>query len=218
MFWAGMVGGIPNGFLHGRISPIDNTITGNNISYIYPDMETSLLGRFKDLMMKDAQESTILGVDCNENGMFYVNNYLRPDPSSPRFYYEPPSNISYGSGPPGVMDPYERKWLELKPANNLKMGEGLYSKKDFERGELVSSYNGFVYGKTNGEYDIYDKECVSNSTKSDDERRHCVKYMIRLNTKNAYMTIPPEHDLLNTFMPSLGGKVYQFISVAILYT
>jgi hypothetical protein len=35
------------------------------------------------------------------------------EPAGPTFYYDPPTNETYGSGPPGVRDPYERKWLEL---------------------------------------------------------------------------------------------------------
>ena len=61
-----MKGGRPTGHLHGLVDPTDGSITGNNISYIYPDMETALLGKFNDGKMQDAQESTILDLECDE--------------------------------------------------------------------------------------------------------------------------------------------------------
>ena len=118
-----MIGGIQSGYLHGTLNPTDDTITGTNISYIYPDMETCLFGRFVDRKMQNAQETSVSGIDCNDYGLPYVTHYTKPDPNSPRFYYEPPSNISFGAGPPGILDPYEKKLLQLKVASDVKKGE-----------------------------------------------------------------------------------------------
>ena len=51
-FWIQMVGG---GHLHGQVSP-DGMISGNDISYIYQDGETALLGKFEDRVMKQARQ------------------------------------------------------------------------------------------------------------------------------------------------------------------
>ena len=210
-FWAGMLGGYPYGHLHGIANPLNGTITGSNISYIYPDMETALLGKFHNRMMRDAQESTVLGVTCDEKGLLYVSQYSNPEPSSPHYYYEPPSNISYGAGPPGVLDPYERKWLELRPAHNPKMGEGVYTKRDLKKHMLASSYNGLVFGHSNGEHEIYSKNCMMNLTKTNDERRHCKKYSLGLSPRDATINIPPEFDQPDSFLPSWGPKVSQLL-------
>ena len=202
-----MFGGIPYGHLHGILDATDGTITGDNISYIYSDMETVLLGKFQDRIMKDTQESTVLEVDCDKNGLLYVSRYSAPEPSSPHFYYEPPSNISYGAGPPGVLDPYEKKWLELRKAGNTKMGEGVFIKRDVEEGVIVSSYNGFVFGHENGENLLYTDSCSMNLTKTDDERRHCKKYSLGLRSRAATIDIPPEYDQPDSFLPSWGPKV-----------
>ena len=67
-FWAGMISGTyQNAFLHGEINENDGTISGNKIAYIYPDMETVLLGKFKDRKMIDAQESRIIEIECTED-------------------------------------------------------------------------------------------------------------------------------------------------------
>ena len=205
-FWAGMFGGNPNGHLHGTIRQTDATISGNNISYIYPDMETAFLGKFEDLIMKDAQESAVLGVECDENGLLYVNQYSKPEPSSPHFYYEPATNVSYGAGPPGVPDPYERKWLELRTATNPKMGQGVFMKKDAKKGVFISIYHGLVY-RRGIEYQIYLSHCGDNVTKSSNERRHCAKYALSIPPRDATINIPPDYDQPGMFLPTLGPKV-----------
>ena len=208
-----MRGGRPTGHLHGSIDPTDGSITGNNISYIYPDMETALLGRFKYGKMQDAQESILLDLKCNRGGLLYVSQYSKPDSRSPHYYYEPPNNVSFGSGPPGAVDPYEHKWLELRSANNANMGQGVFTKIDIEPHTLVSSYNGFVYGRANGEYEIYANRCFLNLTKSDNERRHCLKYALGLRARDATINIPPEFDQPESFIPSWGPKVNHNILV-----
>ena len=202
-----MRGGRPTGHLHGVTDPDDGSITGNNISYIYPDMETALLGTFEDGKMQDAQESMLLDLECDQNGLLFVNRYSIPVPESPHYYYERPNNVSFGSGPQGVLDPYENKWLELRAATSLDMGEGVFTKRDIGPNTLVSSYNGFVYGKKNGEQEVYSNRCSTNSTKSKNERRHCIKYALPLATRDAVINIPPEIDQPESFIPSLGPKV-----------
>ena len=216
-FWAGMQGGRPNGHLHGTIRSTDATISGKNISYIYPDMETALLGEFENRIMKDAQESTVLNVKCDENGLLYVSQYSTPEASSAHFYYEPATNISYGAGPRGILDPYERKWLELKTADNPKMGEGVFLKRDAKAGVFVSSYHGFVFGQNNTQLGIYDQNCGLNTTKSEDERRHCKKYSLGLPPRDATINIPPEYDQPGMFLPSLGPKVYKMILISKMF-
>ena len=207
IFWARMFGGSPGGHLHGILDSTNGTITGKNISYIYPDMETVLLGKFEDRIMKNAQESKVLDVKCDKNGLLYVSRYEAPEPSSPHFYYEPPSNTSYGSGPTGVLDPYEKKWLELRKASNPKMGQGVFIKRDAEKDVIVSSYHGFVFGISNGELNLYTKNCGMNLTKTDDERRHCKKYSLGGPARDALIKIPPEYDQPESFLPSWGPKV-----------
>ena len=202
-----MRGGVPTGHLHGVTDPTDGSITGNNISYIYPDMETALLGKFKDRKMQDTQESMLLDVGCDKNGLLYVRQYSPPDSKAPHYYYEQPSNVSFGSGPPGAFDPYEQKWLELRAANIENMGQGVFTKRDLDPYTLVSSYNGFVFHKNSGEHESYSNKCTMNSTLSDNERRHCVKYELSLSSRNATIFIPPEYDQIESFIPSWGLKV-----------
>ena len=207
-FWAGMIAGrLRNAFLHGTINETNGLISGNDIAYIYPDMETTYLGKFENRKMIRAQQSKVLEIDCNDNGLLFVKKYLKPNISEPHVYYEPPTNVSFGRGPKGVMDPYEQKMVELKIAKNSKMGEGVFAKKDIKKGELAAVYNGFIFKHKSEEFDLYKKRCGMNISRTDDERRKCVKYAIEIPCKDAEMTIPPEHDLPANLFPSLGPKV-----------
>ena len=100
-----------------------------------------------------------------------------------------------------------KKNVELQTAKNEKMGEGVYAKRDFRNEELIAMYNGFIFKYKSEEFDLYKKRCGMNSSKSDDERRKCVKYSIKCAFRNAEITIPPEHDLPANLFPSLGPKV-----------
>ena len=201
-----MIGGTPNGHLHGNVSTKDGAISGNEISYIYPDMETVLFGKFEERIMKGTQESSVMKVECDENGMFYVSEMAKPNKHSPKFRYEPPNNNTFGVGPPSHADPYERKWLEVKETKET--GEGVFATKDIKKGVFVASYVINIYGVGNGQFDIFHQGCTWNLTKTEDERRHCIKYSQSIKTRDAFLSLPPEYDVPDTFTHSVGPKVY----------
>ncbi len=95
-FWAGMVGG---GNLHGVIDEASGLITGNSISYIYPDGETALLGRFEDKVMKKAKAVDVKKYGCDANGMLIVTEYSEPWQDQ-NYFYDPPTMSSFGSNTP----------------------------------------------------------------------------------------------------------------------
>ena len=219
-----MIGGRQNnGYLHGIISPIDGTISGDKISYVYPDMETALLGRFEDRIMMDVQESNIEALSYDENGIWKVAIYLPTKSKSPHFYYEPPSNVTFGSGPKGVIDPYERKLLESEATKDTMCSakkKGVFAGREIVSDKLVSSFVGLVFGRENNELEIFNKRCSSSPAKTNDEVIDCKKYALELSSRNAQINIPPEFDkselitdevglggLMIPVIPSLGHKV-----------
>ena len=218
-----MIGGKQNnGYLHGTMSPSDGTISGDRISYVYPDMETALLGRFEDRIMRDAQETNIEAITVDENGIWKAGIYSQPKPKSPHFYYEAPTNISFGSGPKRVIDPYERKLLESEATKDTMCSakkKGVFAGRDIVADKLVSSFVGLVYGREN-QLELFKKRCSSSAAKTNDEIMDCKKYALELSSRNAQINIPPEFDkselitdevglggLMIPLIPSLGHKV-----------
>ena len=210
-FWVGLLGAYPYSHLHGQISSLDGSISGNNISYIYGDMKTSFVGRFENNVMIEAKYSKVLQVSCDDNGLPYVNKFS--EESSPFFYNELPTNTSFGAGPPGVPDPFENKMVDLRLSTIPNSGQGVFLKKDAKKGTVVSLYNGYVY--TREQLGIYKQRCHYNISKTDEERRHCNKYAIGIGPLNLMINIPPELDTTETFFPTLGQKVYIIIFSAL---
>ena len=110
-FWIGMHGG---GFLQGKVDK-SGMISGDDISYIYPDGETALLGRFEDRFMKKAFNVDVLKYACDNFGLLYVERYSKKVCENV-FKYELPTNISFGGG--GIFpDPFEQKFLKVQKSS-----------------------------------------------------------------------------------------------------
>ena len=205
-----MLGGFPSPRLHGTISNTNGHISGNNLSYIFPDMETSYVGKFENRVMREARFAKVKDLKCDANGLPYISKFSNESLDA-IFYYEPPSNISFGAGPEKNRDPYEDNLVYLDISKIPNSGEGVFLKKDVRSQMLITSYLGYVYGEE--ESDVYDRRCLMNISKSDDERRHCVKYKIGISYLNKKINIPPEVDIPETYLRSLGPKVRYFYHI-----
>jgi len=203
-FWIGMIGGNPYAHLHGFISNLNGTISGNNFSYIYPDMESAFVGKFENRVMKEAKHAKVVQLNCDKNGIPFVSKFS-DESSDAIFYYESPSNISFGAGPDKVPDPYENKMVDLGISKIPDSGQGVFLKRDAKKNMVVSLYNGYVYDTE--QIEIYKKHCSMNISKTDDERRLCSKYGIGIRMLDKMIYIPPELDIPETFFPTLGQKI-----------
>ena len=112
------------GLLYGKINK-KGKISGDNNSYIYPDYETALVGRFEDNVMKSGRTAKVTAVTC-QSGMIHVE-FDQPDPKSPVFFYNPASNVSMGSIW-FLKDPLEDKQVELKESTISGAGLGLFAR------------------------------------------------------------------------------------------
>jgi len=43
----------------GKVDPLNGSITGDHIAYIYPDMETAYIGTFNNKFMRAARETEV---------------------------------------------------------------------------------------------------------------------------------------------------------------
>ena len=187
-------------------------------------MQSVLLGRFEDRIMRDAQESNIMAISMDQNGLWKIDHYRPTTSTSPHFYYESPSNITFGSGPRGVIDPYERKLLASEATRDTICSakrKGIFAGMDIASGTLVSSFGGFVLSKYSGELEIFKNSCSRNTTKINVERMACKNYALNLSSRNAEIHIPIEFEkselvtdevglggVMVPLIPSLGHKVY----------
>ena len=92
-----MIGG---GYMHGTFDKSSGQATGDDLAFIYPDMETAFYGTFDNFVMKKAKEAQVVSLHCKD-GLPAVKDF-KVETNGPTFYYEAPTNQSLGAGPTGV--------------------------------------------------------------------------------------------------------------------
>ena len=199
-FWIGMLG---DGFLHGEANS-EGLVSGNSIAYIYADGETAFLGNFENRVMKKAYAVDVLSYGCDENGLMAVTKFSKPTQDH-EFFFEPPTNISFGGGaPPSVQDPYEIKTVHKAKSKAPNSGDGVFALRNMPPYRPVCLLSLYMYS-TPDQLNIYKAACSNNASKSDDYRRHCKKYSLPLTTYNWQIELPPDYDI--DPLPTLGPKV-----------
>ena len=131
---------------------------------IYPDMETAFFGTFEDFVMKDAKEAEVRSLHC-EDGLIAVKDF-EVKHNGPTFFFDPPTNQSFGGGLKdglnGVVDPFERKWVQLTTSSIPNSGQGVLATRDIPINRTLSLYSGFVF-RTEEEKTLYYLNCLHPS-------------------------------------------------------
>ena len=108
--------------------------------FIYPDLKTVLIGKFKNGIMIEGNPSKIIGERCNDGIKEIKTSKIKPD--APVFKYRRPTRLRIGDQPT-IMDPYETQTVYVK--NSDWGDDGLFAKRDIRDGELVAYYNGMIF-------------------------------------------------------------------------
>ena len=154
------------------------------------------------LLLVQAYHVNVEEYACDEYEMFFVKNYSARK-SENSFYFDPPTNISYGGGGT-TPDPYETKLLKVGKSQEPNSGDGVFAKRNIPKDRIIAHYSLLMY-TFKEELDIYYFKCGGNESRSDDERRDCYKYHISLDKHLAAISLPPELDYEP--YPNLGPKV-----------
>ena len=112
---------------------------GDDIIFVYPDMKTTLVGRFENGQMISAKASKIIAERCNKGIKEIRLDAPRKD--VPSLKYSRPDRLRIGDQP-RVMDPYTKKNFYI---GNGKKEDGVFAKRDINKGELVLYYSGLFW-------------------------------------------------------------------------
>ena len=199
-FWIGL---IRNGYIQG-IADDNGKATGDDLVFIYADGETALKGRFEDRYMRKARSVDVKKYGCDENGMFIPKEFSEPL-NDHEYFYDPPTNESFGGGSKYIQDPYEEKTVYMGISSVPESGEGVLLKRDIPKHRMPCFYSLFLY-RNQDQLKIYQKKHAYNASKSDDYRRGCFKYSIGLHSYHGQIDLPPEYDInpLSTFGPKVN--------------
>ena len=128
-----------DGFLYGVVDH-EGEFTGDNIAFIYPDFSTGLRGTFVRGVLHNATAVDVVAERCYE-GIKEIR--MRPSEYGKDVIWEKEeTNVNNIGKNRKVMDPYERKSVYVAQATNPLANEGLFAKRKFSRGDIVSYYGG----------------------------------------------------------------------------
>ncbi len=117
--------------------------TGDKITFIYPDLRTGLRGSFSNGRLVEATEVRIVAERCRGG----LKELLFAPPSKrrkiaggvPLWRCEETNSTWLGSWPLEV-DPHERRSVYVADSGIPGSGEGLFAKRRFMPGDLVSYF------------------------------------------------------------------------------
>ena len=128
-----------SGFLYGKVDE-NGEFSGENISFIYPDFLTGLKGVFEAGILRSGQAVDVVAERCHK-GIKELK--LEPAKDGVDTVWENHGDKMYDYGKnPRVMDPHERKSVYVQQSTNPRAKEGLFAKRKFQRGDLVSYLGG----------------------------------------------------------------------------
>ena len=106
--------------------------------FVYPDMVTVLVGKFKNGTMIAAKGSKIVRERCH-NGIKEID-VAKPNENSIIYKYQRPTRVRIGDQP-RAMDPFTKKNIYI---GNGKKEDGVFAKRDIAKGELIVYYSGLL--------------------------------------------------------------------------
>lgn len=169
--------------LFGKVNN-EGQLSGDGIAYVYPDKQTSLIGKFKDGELISA----CLGVTKNVNHHCYQVN-LDPKCKQIIFRKDIATKYKISSHDPLLKDPFEEKRVYVDMSKITSAGEGLFAKMCFEEDEVVAFYNGIKLSHE----EVNNREWhLNNNTISLDE--------------NTVIDVPSKYSSLTIYCASLGHK------------
>ena len=137
-----------DGLLYGEVDATNGSFTGHNITFIYPDLRTGLRGTFHDGRLVAATEVRIEAARCRGGlkELLFGRPPARHDWSTGGrnagsiAWRREETNATWLGSWPGVMDPHERRSVYVARSGIPDSGEGLFARRSFLPGELVSYF------------------------------------------------------------------------------
>jgi len=129
-----------DGWLYGVVDA-EGQFTGDEITFLYPDLETGLQGKFKNGEIVSAKAVKVVGTRCSPSELLE----LQFEPTGVEgIVWEVPKKGEISNNP-HVLDPFEEKSVRVTKsltALSTEKTDGVYASRDFVAGELVSYFNG----------------------------------------------------------------------------
>ena len=113
-------------------------LTGLDVAYVYPDMETMLVGKFEKGQLTSGLEAKLSDLVISGNGLILPQYEIAGKKS---FKYSV-SNQTWIGLDPLIRDPLEDKYFMVSNSSVDGAGRGIFLKKAGRKGQIVGFYNG----------------------------------------------------------------------------
>ena len=135
----------------GRCQSLSSLSPGNDCAFLYPDLETALLGSWEGGTMVAARPALLSSLAI-EGGVAVPSFCPQPGPT---VCYSLSTEHSVGPQPL-VGDPYEARMVGVRGSQVEGGGEGLYALRDIREGEVVAFYNGVRLPYEPGQKEVWE--------------------------------------------------------------
>ena len=115
------------------------SFTDDDMTFIYPDMRTALVGKFKNIVMIEGRHTNIVAERCND-GIKEIR-VSPPRINSPNVSFQRNTRIRIHH--PRIMDPFEKNTVYIN--RTASSGDGLFARRDIEALEVVAYYSGIFW-------------------------------------------------------------------------
>jgi len=190
------------GFLYGEVDR-RGQFSGDNITFIYPDFVTGLRGRYEYGVLVWATAVKIVGERCRE-GIKEIMVETADNDEDVRWEKEEATQWYIGRHPQ-VMDPHERKSVYVGDSLIPGSDEGLFARRSFMPGDIVSYFSGT---RTFARDMFFD-----NMTEPETSSAGAYFYNLAVNspdwwgfTEDLVLDIPEENRSIYKFRTTLGHK------------
>jgi len=183
--WKILKGG---GYVVGKVNE-DGQLTGTNIAYMFPDIETALVGIFEDGVMKEAK-ATKLSEVILDYGCIKVPKFSSTVGAT---LYRELSTSDFVTNFPLIKDPYEEKMVFVKQSLVEGAQEGLFANQAVKANTTLAFYNGIRRKKPENGCPTWQNE--ANAYKIFDP-----------NNKEGVVDIPEKYHAYSSYCASLAHK------------
>ena len=118
----------------------DGLASGGGCVYLYPDLNTALLGQWRSGRMMTAHEAAVRGIYEDQDDLRLVVE--RTKGMDANVFTLDISTSTKISSQPRLEDPYEQRMVYVAESMIPGAGEGVFLRRDVKPGDLVSIYNG----------------------------------------------------------------------------
>ena len=129
---------IGGGFVAGLVDQ-QGQLTGPKLSYVYPDLETMLVGQFDKGQLVSGLQAELLDLEPSENGLKLPTHKFKGQKRP--FKLSISTKNSMGADPL-LRDPMEDKYLFVSNSTLANAGRGIFMKIKANKGQTVGFYNG----------------------------------------------------------------------------